>query len=74
MKLRNSKIENFNGFTQWLSCKESTCKAGDTGETGSIPGVGRSLGEGNGDPLQYPCLEKKEKKILRNSYALFISN
>ena len=34
--------------------KASACKAGDTG---SIPGLGRSLGEGNGNPLQYSCLE-----------------
>ena len=34
--------------------KESVCSAGDPG---SIPGLGRSPGEGNGNPLQYPCLE-----------------
>jgi len=33
--------------------KESTCNAG---EPGSIPGLGRSPGEGNGNPLQYSCL------------------
>ena len=33
--------------------KESTCQAGDTG---LIPGPGRSPGEGNRNPLQYPCL------------------
>ena len=27
--------------------------AGDTGHSGSIPGLGRSLGEGNSNPLQY---------------------
>ena len=31
--------------------------AGDTRDVGSIPGSGRSPGEGNGNPLQYPCLE-----------------
>ena len=31
--------------------------AGDTRNTGSIPGLGRSPGEGNGNPLQYSCLE-----------------
>ena len=35
--------------------KESACNAGDLG---SIPGSGRSPGEGNGNPLQYSCLEK----------------
>ena len=29
----------------------------DAGNAGSIPGSGRSPGEGNGDPLQYSCLE-----------------
>ena len=28
----------------------------NAGDTGSIPGSGRSLGEGNGNPLQYFCL------------------
>ena len=31
-------------------------KAGDTRDTGSIPGSGRSTGEGNGNSLQYSCL------------------
>ena len=34
--------------------KESACNAGDTG---SIPGLGRSPGEGNGNVLQFSCLE-----------------
>jgi len=34
--------------------KASACNAGDLG---SIPGLGRSPGEGNGTPLQYSCLE-----------------
>ena len=29
----------------------------NAGDPDSIPGSGRSPGEGNGDPLQYPCLE-----------------
>ena len=37
------------------SVKESVCNAGDPG---SIPGLVRSPGEGNGKPLQYSCLEK----------------
>ena len=35
--------------------KESACNAGDLG---SVPGFGRAPGEGNGNPLQYSCLEK----------------
>ena len=34
--------------------KESPCNAGDPG---SVPGLGESPGEGNGNPLQYTCLE-----------------
>ena len=34
--------------------KASACNAGDPGW---IPGLGRSPGEGNGNPLQYSCLE-----------------
>ena len=37
--------------------KESACNAGDTGDAGSIPGSGRSPGEGNVKPLQYSCLK-----------------
>ena len=39
------------------SVVESADDAGDMGYVGSIPGSGRSLGEGNGNPLQYSCLE-----------------
>ena len=37
--------------------KNPPTNAGDTGNAGSIPGLGRSLGEGNGNLLQYSCLE-----------------
>ena len=36
-----------------FNLKESSCNAGDAG---SVPGSGRSSGEGNGNPLQYSCL------------------
>ena len=42
------------GFPGGSDGKESACNAGDAG---SIPGLGRSPGEGNGYPLQYSCLE-----------------
>ena len=42
------------GFPHSSVGKESACNAGDLG---SIPGLGRSPGEGNGNPLQYSCLE-----------------
>ena len=42
------------GFLGGSEGKAATCKVGDLG---SIPGWGRSLGKGNGNPLQYFCLE-----------------
>ena len=40
-----------------LVVKNSPANAGDLRNTGSIPGLGRSPGGGNGNPLQYSCLE-----------------
>ena len=37
--------------------KNSPANAGDARDVGSIPGSGRSPGEGHGNPLQYSCLE-----------------
>ena len=37
--------------------KKPPSNAGDAGDSGLIPGSGRSHGEGNGNPLQYSCLE-----------------
>ena len=42
------------GFPGGSEVKASACNAGDLG---SIPGLGRSPGEGSGNPLQYSCLE-----------------
>ena len=42
------------GFTDGSGGKESSCNARDPG---SIPGLGRSPGDGKGHPLQYSCLE-----------------
>ena len=42
------------GFSGGAEVKASACNVGDLG---SIPGSGRSPGEGNGNPLQYSCLE-----------------
>ena len=42
------------GFPGGSDGKASACNAGDPG---SIPGSGRHSGEGNGNPLQYSCLE-----------------
>ena len=40
-----------------LVVKNSPANAGDLRDVGSVPGSGRSPGEGHGNPLQYSCLE-----------------
>ena len=40
-----------------LMVKNLPTNAGDTRDVGSIPGSGRAPGEGNGNPLQYSCLD-----------------
>ena len=47
------------GFPSGSDSKESACNAGDTG---LIPGSGRSPGEANGNPVQYSCLENSMDK------------
>ena len=44
----------FSGLSRWLSGNESTCQCR---RHSLIPGLGRSPGEGNGNPLQCSCLE-----------------
>ena len=48
------RYQTAKGLPWWLSHKKSACSAGDIG---SIPGLGRSPGKGNGNPLQSFCLE-----------------
>ena len=53
--IRKNKLEGFSlGFPGGSDSKVSACSVGDLG---SIPGLGKSPGEGNGNPLQYSCLE-----------------
>ena len=47
------------GFPGGSNGKEFACNAGDLG---SVPGLQRSPGEGNGHPLQYSCLEKSMER------------
>ena len=51
----------FLGFPGGSADKEFACNAGDLG---SIPGLGRSLGDGNGYPLQYSGLENSMDCIV----------
>ena len=45
-----------------LVVKNPPASSGDIGDLGLIPGLGRSPGEGNGNPLQHSCLENPEDK------------
>ena len=49
--------------------KESPCNTGDIGDMGSIPGSGRSPGEGNGNPLQYSCLGNPMDRGILDGYS-----
>ena len=49
-----SELKGFSGGTV---IKNLPASAGDTGDMGPIPGLGRSPGVGSGNPLQYSCLQ-----------------
>ena len=65
------------GFPCSSVSKESACNARDLG---SIPGSGRSPGEGNGNPLQYSCLENPmnreawQSRTLRSDFSLHFTS
>ena len=47
----------FTGFPGGSVVKNPSANSGDTRDVGLIPGLGRSPGGGNGNPLQYSCLK-----------------
>ena len=51
------QLAKFEGLRWWFSGQEFACHAGDSGDTGSIPGLGTSPGGCSSSPLQYFCLE-----------------
>ena len=56
--MHNDFIDDSNwGFPGSALAKNPPANAGDTRDPGLIPGSGRSPGGGNGNPLQYSCLE-----------------
>ena len=79
----------FEGFPGGSVVKNPPTNAGDSGDRASIPGLRRFPGEGNGNPLQYSCLENpidggawwatvhgvaKSQTQLSNSLSLFFSD
>ena len=61
------------GFPGGSDCKAS---ASNVGERGSIPGSGRSPGEGNGNLLQHSCLENPMDGMYKSSvlFLIFFKN
>ena len=57
MGIKHLQLGYLEGFQGGAVVKNPLASAGDTRNIGSIPGSGRSPGEGNGNPLQYSCLE-----------------
>ena len=56
--LSRARYRNLHFFTSpFPGGSEGKASAYSVGDPGSIPGLGRSPGEGNGNPLQYSCLE-----------------
>ena len=51
-----STVSDIRASQMVLVVNNLLANAGDTRDTGSIPRLGRSPGEGNGNPLQYSCL------------------
>ena len=60
-------INNYQGFPCGSAAKESASSAGAAGDAGSIPGWGRCPGVGNGNPLQYSCLENLMDSVLQST-------
>ena len=54
------------GFPGGSDSKESACSGGDLGST---PGLGRALGGGHGNPLQYPCLDNPYRLRSLGGYS-----
>ena len=59
------------GFPGGSDGEDSACNAGDSG---SIPGLGRSSGGGHGNPLQYSCLENPQGWRSLEGYSAWGSN
>ena len=57
------------GLLWWLNSKESASNAGDIGDTGSIPVLGRSPEKGNGNPLQLPRKSHGQRSLA--GYSLW---
>ena len=57
-----ASLDTHGGFPDGSVVKNLPANAGATGDAGSIPGSGRSPGDGNGNPRQYSCPGNRTEK------------
>ena len=68
---KHRRVMAYRGFPGGSSCKESACNAEDPG---SVPGLGRSPREGNGNPLTFTYLMAYMGKDLKQSRHMYMDN
>ena len=71
--MQKKKVDSWsrvrNGFPGGTVAKNPPANAGDVRDAGSIPGLGRFPGGGNGNPLQYSCLEDSMDRVAWWGYS-----
>ena len=68
-KRKTEPIITLQGFPGGLGAKNPPVNPGDTRDSGSIPGLGRSPREGNGNPLQHSCLGNTVDRGVWQAYS-----
>ena len=64
---KRHEFDPWSGDSVALVVKNPSANAGDIRDSGSIPGLGRSSGGGNGNPFQYSCLENPMDRGARET-------
>ena len=67
MQMLTTAARRRNGFLGGAVVKNMPANAGDPEDGGSVPGLGRSPGGGNGNPLQYPCGKFTDRGVWRTT-------
>ena len=73
--IKRKVLQKHNCFlaVRWCSGKNLPANAGEAGDVGLIPGLGRCPGEGNGNLLQYSCLENSMERGSRQAIVLGVA-
>ena len=67
VKIKHTMVWHTLDFPGGSVGNKSACNAGDTGDVGLMPGLGRCPGGGHGNPLQYSCLENPMDRVASYS-------